>query len=80
MIKYFKPRFNSVKPISQAKVVYETLCVGRFIYTLILPTELQQMFAVKTDSWIPQLPVIAKIVRPSVYYPFCFGVTASSLG
>ena len=47
MIKYFKPRFNSVKPISQAKVVYETLCVGWFIYTLILPTELQQMFAVK---------------------------------
>jgi len=35
MIKYFKPRLNSVKPISQAKVVYETLCVGRFIYTLI---------------------------------------------
>ena len=47
MIKYFKYRLNSVKPISQAKVVYETLCVGRFIYTLILPTELQQMFAVK---------------------------------
>ena len=79
MIKYFKPRLNSVKPISQAKVAYETLWVGRFIYTLNLPTEIQQMLAEKTDSWISQLPVIDKIVRPSVYYPFCFGVTASSL-
>jgi len=45
VIKQFKPRFNSVKPISQAKVAHETLCVGRFIYTLNLPTVFQQMFA-----------------------------------
>lgn len=36
-----------MKPISQAKVLYETLRVGRFIYTLILPTVFQQMFAEK---------------------------------
>ena len=40
MIKYFKYRFNSVKPISQAKVEDETLCIGRFIYTLNLPTNI----------------------------------------
>ena len=68
-----------MNPISQAKVVCETLWVGRFIYTLNLPTELQQLFAEKTDSWISQLPVIDKIVCPLVNHSFSLGITVSSL-
>lgn len=56
------------------------MCWSVYLYLNLTDRITTVVCKINTDSWIPQLPVIGKIVRPSVYYPFCFGVTASSLG
>ena len=62
-----------MKPISQAKVVYETLRIGRFIYTLILPTVFQQMFADKIRiAGFSNYPLLIKYSLHPSYQVLCY--------
>ena len=55
------------------------MCWSVYLYLNLTDRITTVVCKVNTDSWISQLPVIDKIVRPLVNHSFSFGVTASSL-